>query len=208
MRLNFGSNSLLYLLLLQDSFIDLFKMGNTGSGSTGVDNYWVVQADCHHSDLEWEGTNSNIKVTWFTEDNDGREVFLGSKIRKARIVCEYDDGDAYWGWHTADGVKVTHFLLETDGNDAYFIDELYIYTNDGVQRQFGVDDHNGWCLSTDKQDTFRLYDQTIPSSTLRNTKCVDALRFQMSTGLTFFYQNGKPYYYPRGDRAYSVNDLN
>lgn len=107
-------------------------------------NEWGVDIDSCHSDMNHTGTKNGITVEFWASNN-----MVGTRYKNGVSDNCYSD-DASYSFKTKE--KITHIIVRTNGNDGFFIDELYLYKGGTLKKRHGRDNGRGWCLSTDPKD--------------------------------------------------------
>lgn len=122
---------------------------NLGVGDlfdTATDSEWKVEIDACHSDLSDTETGNRITVQFWA----GSER-MGSVYRDGvSSGCKIWEGNAVYTFKTSR--EITHIVVTTNGSDAFYIDEIYLYRGETLKKHHGRDDGSGWCLSTDPND--------------------------------------------------------
>lgn len=114
--------------------------------SPGQENDYQVEIDACHSAVTHTGTKNNIIVQfWSGTTLAGVKIEVGPGER-----CTFIESNVRFDLRTA--MPITHVVVITDGDDGYFIDQLWIRKNGQLVAHHGRDDGNGWCLSTDAND--------------------------------------------------------
>jgi hypothetical protein len=132
---------------------------------------YEVAIDCNHSDLDHTGTKARISVEFWAGD-----THVQTKYRDG-VSCSSILPDP--GFTTKSPLTVTHVKVRTDGDDAFYIDELRLLKENEEFKQSGTDNGKGWCLSTDPDDTNRDWKGYI------NGSCVSEKTFDVySDGLS------------------------
>lgn len=121
-----------------------FSTGVNRDPNSGKEDRYVVRIDNCHSDIGNEGTGNTITVEFLS----GNTVIYKSVKNGVPENC-----------YTADAIflarsakRITSVRVSTNGNDGYYIDELRLFKNDKLIKQYGGDNGGGWCISTDPQD--------------------------------------------------------
>ena len=124
---------------------------------------WRVDIDSCHSDLSNTGTKNKITVEFWSGNK-----FVGSRTKHKGISDRCNSSDEKFTYKT--NKKITSVVVKTNGTDAFFIDELYLYKNSKKKKKHGSDNGRGWCLSKDKNDA---------KSWMNNTKkCKSQITFK------------------------------
>lgn len=133
----------------------------TLSTSLLANTEYRVEIDNCHSDIENEGTGGVISV----------EFWSNSK----KIVTKTRNGIGV-NCLTADAVfsatlsqNITHIIIKTNTGDAFFIDELRLFKNGKLDKHYGSDDGQGWCLSTEANDAFTAWKGKVVNNVCRSS---------------------------------------
>ncbi|MEM7491901.1 MAG: hypothetical protein AAF296_00880 [Pseudomonadota bacterium] len=108
-------------------------------------NSYRVDIDCYHIALSHEDTTNRVTVNFFA----GTQFVQG--IYRNSLSCPSVGADPSFELQTPE--KITHVVIEIDGDNAFFMDELKMYNGTTKTYHHGKDDGRGWCLSTDPADT-------------------------------------------------------
>jgi hypothetical protein len=128
---------------------------------------YQVDIDACHSELDDTETTSKINVDFYS----GTEK-LKSKYRSG-VDSGCNGADPHFTFETEE--EVTHIVIRTNGDDGYYIDEIRLYKDDKIAQHYGVDDGNGWCLSTDPADAYGGWQGYISGTA---GECVPAVQFE------------------------------
>jgi hypothetical protein len=126
-----------------------------GAFTTLGSNGYRVSVDYCHSDLEYTNTNNQITVEFWSEIAGRAPVMVGENSRSGIAGCSLLGAPAsldqpFTILNAAS--PVTHFIIKTDGDDAFFIDEIRLFEGGREVIREGADNGRGWCLSTDPTD--------------------------------------------------------
>ncbi len=134
--------------------------------SGGTANEWRVEIDACHSDLENTETSNRITVQFWA----GNER-VGSIYRDGvSSGCKVWEGNAVFSIETSR--EITHIIVKTNGGDAFYIDEIYLYKGGELMQHHGRDDGSGWCISTQEEDARGSWNGKVAGNS-----CVERKRF-------------------------------
>lgn len=119
--------------------------GQLFAGSTT--NEWRVEIDACHSELDHTDTGDRITVQFWS----GPDRIASKYMDGVRDVCKIWSTNATFSIET--NRKITHVIVKTDGEDAFYIDEIYLYHGGELKQHHGRDDGGGWCLSKQAGDS-------------------------------------------------------
>jgi hypothetical protein len=141
--------------------------GTGGGGNTGNTNYRLA-IDCSHNSIINTETNNRITVSFL--DRNGRVIRSVSKngIRNCR------GNEPTFSINTNQVVQYVEF--STNGNDGFYIDEWRLFRNNQRISQNGVNNGQGWCLSTDRNDAFGEWNGYVTGG------CQSRIRFPLTGG--------------------------
>ncbi len=140
-----------------------------GRNSQAMSPY-KVKIDCNHSKIDNEGTKNKVKVCTY-KDNKVQ------KCESKRPSC----GSTWDANYKVLGEDITDIRIFTDGNDGFFMDEVYVYSPNGkLLKQYGRDDGKGWCLSKDKGDNKGSWKSYVSSR-----GCFRGFKFVRKTGKAY-----------------------
>ncbi len=131
--------------------LDAFGASFTTLGSNG----YRVSVDYCHSDLQYTNTNNRITVEFWSQIAGRAPVKVGEESRNGIAGCSLLGAPASLDQpFTIIGASspVTYFTIRTDGDDAFFIDEIRLFEGGREVIRQGADNGRGWCLSTDPND--------------------------------------------------------
>lgn len=127
--------------LNQLSFLVLFLFFSTFLSAA---NY-KIEIDFHHTNLKHTNTKNNITIIYIDElgtilhsDNPQTIVSESQKIK----TSSYSTNS-----------KIQAIVLKTNGNDAFFIDQIILFKDGEILQKHGKEGGMGWCLSTDVNDS-------------------------------------------------------
>ena len=148
-----------------------FPVRGTGTGTGGgmgtpTGTAYNVMLDCSHSSIVNENTTNRIAVSLL--DSDRRVI--GTTSKSGIQSCATN---AVFRITTS---SVPQYVrVSTSGNDAYYIDRWALYRGRTLITRRGVDNGDGWCLSTDQRDT-RAWQSHLTST------CRQLIQFPLATG--------------------------
>lgn len=118
--------------------------GNSAGDCTPppIRQLYTVEIDCYGHGYDEAGTENYITVSFYNESK-----FLGS-YTKIPDCGQFSDAK-----FEVNAAFPTHFIIETSGQDAFYMDEVHLKW-DGRHFMYGNDDVGGWVLSTDPNDGF------------------------------------------------------
>ena len=177
---------------------DLNRPGDTST-------LYYAQIDCWGSGLDHTGTFSDVHVKFVSKDGENAgvakqsitnvEVDTVMKINPSfnpftSAVGTFDHprcgavADAVYLSNTYEPFDLRHIEIEIKGDDAFWMDEVKIWRRDfngsriqdSLVAQFGRDNGNGWCLSTDRRDTDGSFKGHTSSS-----GCIKGFKFKVAS---------------------------
>lgn len=93
----------------------------------------------------WANTKNRIKVTM---GFDGQKLVVWNRAPR-----KCDPNGIFINMPYVSSLADVDFVrLETNGHDAFWIDEIHVQNNRGGEIRWGVDNSQGWVLSTDSSD--------------------------------------------------------
>ncbi len=131
--------------------LDAFGASFTTLGSNG----YRVSVDYCHSDLQYTNTNNRITVEFWSQIAGRGPVKVGEESRSGVAGCSLLGAPASLDQPFSiigASMPVTYFTIRTDGDDAFFIDEIRLFEGGREVIREGADNGRGWCLSTDSND--------------------------------------------------------
>ncbi len=137
---------------------------------------WELQLDCYAHGVENAETTNSLFVTFW----NGTTLLTHGNGTVAGHVPSCGIGSAA-NYYVRDGsgeTDITHVVVQTTGDDAFWIDQV-VLRKDGYEKQtVGMDNNKGWCLSTDKADTGHF-----PGGI--DSGCHHAIKFNFPSGKAF-----------------------
>lgn len=127
------------------------NVGNTASYKVEIDN-------CH-STVTNEGTGGRITVEFWS----GAKRLESVSKNGVPLDCT---NDATFIAKTK--LPVTHVVVKTNSGDAFFIDEIRLYKGGILNKKFGSDNGQGWCLSTQSSDANGSWARAVVNSTCKS----------------------------------------
>ncbi len=137
-----------------------------------------VIIDCFGNDMENESTKDKISIRFYN----------GDQFLKGFETSDLNCGALKNTVFELDGKvsNFSHFLISTNGDDAFWMDRVIVKMAlfDGQKneykaftklQQFGKDNGNGWCLSTDPEDGNRSWKDRVSG-------CWETVKFNLETG--------------------------
>lgn len=108
-----------------------------------------LHVNCYHPDVKYTDTDHNISIYYY----DWQRKYLGTLSLWGEQKCNWLEPTAY---RIANCPKntVRYVVLQASGNDAFFADYVKFREDNGYTTQWGVNNGNGYCLSTDPNDSF------------------------------------------------------
>lgn len=124
---------------------------------------YAIHLDCGHDSVSGEDSNSNVKWSWKRSDGTwGTSNWIGN-----RQVCKKSLQN-FWqhqdGLHVEESQTITSFKIELSGNDALFIDKIWLsrktpvcswcpgtageFFHEETMMEQGANGGKGWCLGT------------------------------------------------------------
>lgn len=114
---------------------------------------YTISIDYHHSTLKYTDTKSTITLTCLNVDAQTvhQESWNGIyPISTTSKTCTFTSE-----------VDIPLFQISTDGEDAFFIDQVVVMKDGRYHRTHDMNDAQGWCLSTDPNDTYGSWNKQI-----------------------------------------------
>ncbi|MEH6548341.1 MAG: hypothetical protein V7711_18680 [Pseudomonadales bacterium] len=152
------------------------------------DQTWVFIIDCNQNssdDISLDSAETNDKITLVLY-KDGKEVGSqsNSDVGCANLLQRAFSIDVEYG------VVPDTAILTTDGHDALWIDDAALWIdpplisfssqpNTDLDFQWGENNSQGWCLSTDEDDWDGGWSDSVPSD-----KCFSCLKFVATNSST------------------------
>jgi hypothetical protein len=159
-RFKIKQSSLLFLALLLLSF-------NAFSAE------WSLQIDCYDDDAQNEGT-PNVVYTTFWAGN--RQITNADGTVPGKAPDCGVASDATYKVRDITGTdKITHIIVQTTGDNGFFMDELMAFKGGTQIKAFGHDGGAGWCLSTQRSDSGKFGQP--------DSGCFKAIRFDIASGV-------------------------
>jgi hypothetical protein len=123
-----------------------FKAGGAVANFFGNDpTKYQVQIDFCHPTLQATETAANITVEfWTTEGYVDKKIVAGT----ASDCGTFSKG--VLNFYQTTGYNINQIQIKTDGQDAFFIDQVKVWKGTEQVLWEGRDGGNGWCLSTDR----------------------------------------------------------
>ncbi|MEM7491902.1 MAG: hypothetical protein AAF296_00885 [Pseudomonadota bacterium] len=112
-------------------------------GSSSLRDFEVA-IDCNHSGIDNEDTSNRITVHFYSGNRH-----VGSRYKNG-VRCPSIGADP--SFNIQSEWQITHIEVSTNGDNAFYIDELRIFQNNKKIEHAGKDNGRGWCLSTDTGD--------------------------------------------------------
>jgi C1A family cysteine protease len=107
-----------------------------------VTTYKVILDACHGK-IDHEGTGNKITVDFYAGN-----IKVKSQSKNDIKPCVGEGAE--FSIRTSE--NISRFIVSTNGEDGFYIDEAYIYANGNLIKRFGGDGGKGWCMSTDPND--------------------------------------------------------
>lgn len=161
--------------------------------------YFFLEVSCRFAVVDNAETGNSISLTLW----NGNELLSQAFINPSSCYNAFDTGVGHYTfypggfddrgqiarWSGNQGLTLhrpTHFIIETDGSDAFFIDRFSFtqgveydnYGSESTTREigsWGVDYGGGWCLSRDPNDYSGAWAQAA-------VFCAPAMRVDVATG--------------------------
>lgn len=111
-----------------------------------------VEIDCYYKGLNNTYTSNRITVQFWAGDKRVKSIYRDGI---SESECGALSTDPSFGITTKE--NISHIVVKTDGEDAFFIDELRIFRNDIEVSWHGRDQGKGWCISKDETDNTRTW---------------------------------------------------
>ncbi len=124
----------------------------------------TVDIDCNHSKLTGTHTNSRVTVQFWASNN-----LVSGKYRDGVSNCSFSDAT----FSTKTWYKITHIIINTNGGDGFYIDELRVKKGGDQILWEGRDNGGGWCLSTDRTDATGDWKNYVANG------CQSSIRFNL-----------------------------
>ena len=105
-----------------------------------------IQIDYQHNSLKYTDTKSAITIRYFDH--------LGNVLGKETASGIYPISSKMKTFNFSTNKNITFVSIETDGEDAFFIDRVIILKNSKKIQEHGSNDGKGWCMSTQKSDSY------------------------------------------------------
>ena len=125
-------------------------IATTGFAGNGLAAGFKVIIDCHGDDgyPTWSESGGPITIKAYV---NGAWVTVASNFSISNAQCIVEDGvtKSYpaFSWDVVEKLKITN-----DGNDALFMDRVFLADSDGVQKVYwGIDNNIGYCLSQQEE---------------------------------------------------------
>ncbi len=139
-----------------------WKLGAGTLFAGSSENEWSVEIDACHSELSNTETSNRITVQFWA----GPDRVASKYMDGVSNTCKIWEGNATFSIKTTR--NITHVIVKTNGNDGFYIDELYLYKAGELMQHHGRDDGSGWCLSTDANDAGGDWSGKVAGSTCRS----------------------------------------
>ncbi len=107
-------------------------------------NYRLAM-DCNHPSVSSRETTNRITVRFL----DGNRRIIRSVFRNGINNCS--SGNINFNINTNRSIRYVELL--TNGNDAFYVDQWFLYRNNRLIKRQGSNNERGWCLSTDPADS-------------------------------------------------------
>ncbi|MBE9175390.1 hypothetical protein IQ225_08915 [Synechocystis salina LEGE 06155] len=124
---------------------------------------YVVSIDCFHQGITNEGTSNRITIEFWSGNTMVYSTFSDNFSDSA---CSNNNQSITF----VSSKNISHILLKTNGNNAFFIDEIQISKNGQKIAQHETNNYRGYCLSTDPSDATRTWKNYVES-------CVPSRKF-------------------------------
>ena len=151
---------------------------------------YTINVDCYDSSMENESTNNIITATFFAGSRklDRQHFYNGNNGRlNTGNSNETSPGcgslmDTSSSIYTDQNLPVTHVVLQTNGDDGFWMDEVYLDLDDGINdrtiKGWGQDGGKGYCLSTDPKDGTTAWKSRVDG-------CHKAIKFDVKSGKVY-----------------------
>ena len=114
--------------------------------NTDSPNTYKVVIDCY---VQGNSLNSKFRTKDKVLVKFWNKTNLLKKVRAKVPNCD-DTTDETYEYKT--GGRVTHFSIQTDGKDAFWMDEVMFMKGGHLKKHYGRDGGGGYCLSEDSRD--------------------------------------------------------
>ncbi|MCR9174158.1 MAG: endonuclease/exonuclease/phosphatase family protein [bacterium] len=105
-----------------------------------------VEIDACHTSIDNEGTNSKVDIEFY----EGNTLVAILNAPEVETNCD-EINDNEFELNTRR--RITKVVVRNTGDDALFIDEVYLRIDGKEVKHYGADNGGGWCLSTDPNDS-------------------------------------------------------
>ena len=124
---------------------------------------WKVKIDACHSELDNTGTKNRVTVQFWAGQS------LIKSMYRNGVSENCSSPDQLFSISTKQ--KITHVIITTNGSDAFYIDEIYLYKGGDLMNRHGRDDGRGWCISQDSKDAKSWGNKRV------DNKCYSKMKF-------------------------------
>ena len=106
---------------------------------------YSVQLDYQHNSIKHTDTKSNITLSYFNQ--------TGDLLHKETVKGVYPISKTMKTFRFSSEADIFYISIETNGEDAFFIDKVIIKKDNQIIQEHGTDGGKGWCMSTDPGDS-------------------------------------------------------
>lgn len=151
---------------------------------------YSINVDCYDPSMENESTSNIIIATFFAGSRKlKREHFYNGNSGRLNTGSMNETSPGCGSLHDTksriysdQNTPITHVVLQTNGNDGFWMDEVYLDLDNGINdktiKRWGRDGGKGYCLSTDPKDGKGAWKGRVDG-------CHKAIKFDVKSGDAF-----------------------
>ncbi|ANV91719.1 hypothetical protein [Picosynechococcus sp. PCC 8807] len=117
---------------------------------------YLVSIDCSHAGITNEGTTNRITIEFWSGNTMAHSIFSDNFSDSA---CSSQNQTITY----VSSQNISHAVLKTNGENAFFIDAMQISKNGQQIAQHDTNNFLGYCLSTDPSDATRTWKNYVDS---------------------------------------------